>query len=694
MSIQNQIGERVNRASNTIRSIVGGRTASEREAEAKKHQNPPTITEKGWNLENLPPEGHRDVGAFAYKLFQDALRERNKLGIPDRFKTYYYFFRGRHTPQQLSGIFNIKRKSKLSIALLHANITRTVANITARAPVAEVTTSDGIEDDSDQILSEKLRTWNNKEEQQVNLAKSVLNMEIYGITIEKAVFDPELRQGRTVPLDPLSFLPAPGNYDDLNDFPYLIHMFTMPVETAEYQYGVEGVEESNEVDQLLGTERREEFSRRGTTSTSTNYPHHFVSSSGVTSDSTHHMRKALIIEMWIRDRSTEMREFSEVVLNPETGEEEEVTIEREVPKYPGGIRVITITNNGNLVLNDQINPNINPAMPLEMVESTYLCRRFPFFHANSYEDTSNIWGYPMCEVVGDINLEIDELWSSITNYLRMAMYPPLILPKDTMINKSKIRYLPRLVIQPTSAASAQGIRWLDMPTPPQWMFEALNQLISFFDRISQIEDADRGANPGQVVAASAIEMLQERGAVLVRAKIRAVDYLIRERGRCFISFYQNFGVDREYVETPKGVMEATGINFMGRQFNYIVESGSTVAKTSSQVKQEAMELYKLQAIDKQALLKQINFPDWKQIVERMGQSKLQEALNVLVQAGLDQDLARQLFNHLVQDQGGPGDETQAQPPGGNVGQAGAPAQQGVPKADQGRAAEQRQREEG
>jgi hypothetical protein len=180
-------------------------------------------------------------------------------------------------------------------------------------------------------------------------------------------------------------------------------------------------------------------------------------------------------------------------------------------------------------------------------------------------------------------------------------------------------------------------------------------------------------------------MLQERGAVLVRAKIRAVDHIVRERGRCFISFYQNWGVNDEITSTGHGQEMAKGIDFIGREFNYVVESGSTVAKTSGQIKQEAVELYKLKAIDRQALLQQINFPDWKKIVERLGESELQAALSILIQSGLPEEMARELYNFLVQDQGGPGDASKLTPPGGGVGQPGAPAQAGIPKRDQGAA---------
>ncbi|MEF8943304.1 MAG: hypothetical protein V5B78_11000 [Desulfohalobiaceae bacterium] len=667
-----------------------GRNVYEAKADQRHRQNrqnvveqqPPKQRRKGWNLNNIPPEGDPDVGSFAYRLFEDSLRERRRLQLEERWHRFYQLFRGQHWHNNIVNLLSMKRSSRLSISLLHANITRTVANITARTPVAEVEAADGSRDKMDQVLSEKLRSWNNKEEQQMSLSRSALNMETYGITVEKAVFDPQTRQGRTVVLDPYSFLPAPGYYERLNDMPYMMHIFPMLVEDVEETYGVTGVQESPQLSSILGEERQDQVARGSSANYSTNYPSNYVPTSSPGSDDTLQQKRALVVELWIRDHSMETRWRTEQQLDPDTGEALWVSVPYQIPKYPGGIRVITFTNNGNLVLADQKNPNVNHALPYNVVEKTYLCHNFPFFKANSYEDTTSIWGYSMAETVGDLSLEIDRLWSSITNYLKMAMYPPLILPKDTNINKSEIRYVPRLILQPSSYNTSLGIRWLDMPTPPQWMFEALSTLVSFFDRISQVEDADRGQQPGSVIAASAIQMLQERGAVLIRSKIRSVDYLVRERGRCFISFYQNFGVHPEIVDTPAGRFRVIGTGLIGREFNYIVEGGSTVAKTSSEIKQEAMELFKVGAIDKQALLQQVNFPNWKQIVERTGESQLQQALQVLIKAGMPEDMARQLYNQLVQDQGGPGDASRDNAEQGGVGQPGAPAEAGTPKAEQ------------
>ena len=644
--------------------------------------SPARVTEGNkWSLSNLPPEGHKDVGGFAYSLFDAAMAERDRLCLEARWNDNHRLYRNQHFADSSLASLIRKSKKRLSLNFLAANIQRTVANITARAPVAMAQSVDGADNGADDVMSEKLSQWNNMEEQQASLTSSVFNQEIYGITIEKAVYDAKRKAPRPVVLDQFAGLPAPGNWRTLNDAPYMIHLYTLPVDSAEKRFEVEGLTDDADISQILGEEREENAlavpthtvgAREGVVPVSAGH----VPTSPKPKDRLFYQDRCLIAEIWVRDYSTVKRKRMVEEMDPATGEPLVFEIEEEVPRYPGGIRVITITNKGNKVLSDTMNPNVNWELPTEMVENSYLYDRFPFYKSNSYEDTTSLWGFSMAEMVADINLAIDDLWSMIASYLRMALHPPLILPQDCNIPLSKVRYIPRLVLQPASSNTANAIRWLEMPTPPSWLFQALDTLLAFFDRISQVEDADRGSAPGQVVAASAIQMLQERGAVLVRAKIRAVDRLVRERGRCFISFYQNFNADPEAVTVGDQQYQLRGLDMLPFKFDYIVESGSTVAKTEAQQQQQAMELYAAGAIDRRALLEKLKFDKWKEVIERMGENELDTALNVLMAAGMPEDMAMQLRQMLMQPQGGPGDSP-------NVGQPGAPAQAGTPKAQQG-----------
>ena len=643
-----------------------------------------------FSLANLPPEGHPKVGEFFYSLWQAALTERSRLDLEERWMENHRLFRGDHHRMNGRIVYKNKKK-KTTINLLFANIIRTVANITARNPVAEVVSTDGVEDGTDILVSQKIKNWWNDTEQSISLAKSALANEIYGITTEKSVYDQAQKRTDTIVLDAFSAFPAPGYYEEWNDCPYFCHAFPMNKALVEQMFGLSAKDpvDTDDVYNLLGEDREDNRPiPSGTYLGSQNYPGNYTPIQHPKYGATQvgGEGRALVVEVWVRDYSMEQAENqidAQPVINPDTGMPvvdpmtgepvmEPVIEVTEQSKYPGNIRVVTLTNGGRLVLDDKPNPNVNPALPREIAAKTYLYDHLPFYKANSYEDTTSVWGFASAEQVGDVNLEIDEIVTRIVNYVRKVTNPPLIIPKDSGISKEMITNQPGLILRPSSTIASQGIRYLQVPNLPSNFFDALEVLVKFFDRVSAIEDADRGDVPNRVVSGAAIAALQERGAVLIRAKIRAMDYLVRMRGRCAISFFQNFGVFPELISAQGTTKQVIGVSLAGREFNYLVESGSTVAKTSLQIQEQAQALYEKGAIDRQALLETINFPNWKQIVERVGEGQLAQAIQVLIQAGLPQDMAQMLYQQLSQPQGGPGNKPQdaaavpgQAPPGGN-----------------------------
>jgi len=598
-----------------------------------------------YTLSSPPPADHPELADWVWDLFEESYSEKERLGLMDRWKSNYKLLRGNHWGEKARG-----NPDKITINLFFANVQRTVANITAKNPVAQVIDLDGNNDQVDDMLTLKMKKWWNETEQQAKLAISSLNNETYGITVEKAVWDSKKKRFIPVILDPYSYFPAPGYYEDQGDIPYEIHAFSVPVYQIESTYGVEDISAEN-VKQILGREDREDVR-----------PNNVLTDSGVgvVLDQTRNNMDprgsqsgdALVIECWVRDNTTV----------------------DGIPLYPDGVRVITICNR-NVLLNDMPNPNLNLELDEDIVRKSFAWGRRPFYKANSYEDTTSNWGFSAGEQTGDLNKKINEIVSRIASYCNRALFPTLIVEKGAGITKQMINNKPGLVLMPTRPNAR--IEYLAVPNLPSNFFQTLDLLISFHDRVYQIEDADRGVGPAGVTAASAIVSLQERNAVLIRHKIRATEFLCRMRGRWNISFIQNFSVKPERITMPDAsIREFSGIDLAGRQFNYIVESDSTVARTSAQDQEQAVSLFKINAIDRTALLDELNYKNRKQIIERMGETQLDEALNVLEQAGLDHEQALQLRQFLMEPQNGP----EAQP--GAAGPQPTP-QPGTPRAQQG-----------
>jgi hypothetical protein len=605
--------------------------------------------EQNWTLSNLPPEGHDDVGPFFWRLYEESESEKDRLGLKERWIENHRLYRGG------SQVATQKTKQSVTANIIFSNVQRTVANLTAKNPVAEAVSTDWqpqvdpetgeqIADDTDNILTKKIKEWWSESEQNMALVDSALNQENYGITIEKAVYDTKKRSGDIVIVDPFAFVICPGMWTDVSDAPYVGQAYPERTEKLKELYG-DDVSPDN-VRGNLG-EEREDNRPMMTGQYPGTVPSGSTSRTWQDTGKTSRPDTTLVVELWVRDNSTVKKDDGEEL------------------KYPGGIRMVTITSDLK-VLVDLPNPNINPALwenqaTKEAVAQTYLFSHYPFWFANSYRDPQSIWGFAASEQVGGLAEQIGELLSRLYRYLARVMMPTLILPRDCGVTLAEISNNPGLVIQPTSGAVSSGIRYMEIPSLPADTMRLYQMLLTMFDRVYQIEDADRGDTPNRIIAASAIVALQERNAVLMRHKIRSVDFLIRQRGRAVISFLQNFGVISEIVKLEDSVATLKGIDLLGRKFSYVVESGSTIPQTSLEVKEQALDLYKLGAIDPRGLLETLQFPDWRRIVERMAEKNgLDQALMTLVQAGLPEQDAMALKQMLEQTQGAPGDAVQTQ----------------------------------
>ena len=611
---------------------------------------------KEFTLAKMPQKDSPEVGKFFGELYEKAVVERDRLGMPTRWMANYVLSRAKtmnvsRIREMMLGGYS----ASLSLGMIGANIERTVANITARSPMASVQSTDG-EEAMSAAVSAMVDHWNNAEEQELTLGLSVKIMETYGTVIEKAVLNTVTGKMSPVPLDITAFLPCPGKFHDIQKMPYCCHHYIADIDVLESMHPhAEGLlTETGGLSELLLTEREDAVihdNQRGggmsnLAATSGYSPNHY--SSGRNSDPGMD-NKCLVVEVWVRDRAVKkepMADGSGTV---------------DIPVYPGGVRMVKLAKTSvagaYFVLYDGPNPNVNWGLTPDQVSKTFLSNRYPFYVARSYTDTEMFWGYSQAETTGDIAQAIDELWRMVIKYLKLSLLPPVIIPKDTGIDKSQFAYIERLVLQPNSTQTSQGIRFLEMPVPPAWLFQAIDILVRFFDRTSQIEDVDRGDAPSGIVAASAIQMLQERAAVLMRAKIRAVDSLVRNRGRCFISFLQNFHTEPEVVNVSGTGMPVAGIEFLAAEFAYVVESGSTVIKTEAEERQQAVELFQVGAIDQVALLEAVKFRGWRQIVERMAEAgPLEQAMQILIQAGLPEEIVQQLYEFAMQNQGGPGND--------------------------------------
>jgi len=652
------------------------------------------IIDKKWNLSNIPPKGHKDVAAFANNLFEIARLEKERLGKHDDFLANYSLYRG----QSRDGVAT-RAQALTLVNLYFSNIERTVANITARKPIGEVVDLDGTSSDgAEDVLSAKLLKWWKENNQQKLIRSSARTMEIYGITLEKPSWNKKMDSPAITITDPFSFYPAPGFFEDIStDAPFISYAYLKFVDAMEAEFNVNDLV-ADEAYDLLGTVR-EEYKGTGYAQLDTSLTGKYADpmTKAITTQTgavDKKLERCLVKEVWVRDNRTKTIIEEHPAVDPATSmpvmdDNGEMVIEKTtkiIKVYPDGIRKITIAaskssdknSDGYVVLDDCANPNINPQLDTAIASCTFPWGRLPCYHANSYSDLVSLWGFAAAEQVGDLIIKINKIFSRLVNYVINVMSPPLIVQKHCGITKEMIeaglKKGGRLILMPTTPNAR--IEFMQVPNLPSTFFQVLELIVNFFDRIYAIESADRGQAPKGVIAASAIVALQERNQELVQAKTSAIESLAENRSRWCIGLYQNFGTTSEFVDVAGDPIEFIGTKFAGRKFSYVVETGSTTPRTSLQTQEIGKWLWESGAIDRRAVLELLNVAGWKEIIERMGETQLDQALQVLIDSGLPEEAALEMKQYLMEPEQGPGGEN-------SKGEASKAAKPGTPKAKQG-----------
>ena len=253
-----------------------------------------------FDITKPPKKGSPDVGKWAWTLYDLSRAWRDdELQMPEIWKENHRLFRGAHWRT------GSRKPNNMTVNLFFSNVTRTVANITARNPVAEVVDLDGDADGMAKVATARTKKWWLDTNQPQKLRTTTANNEIYGITWEKSVWSKRDMQPDVVVCDPFAIFPYPGYWDDVAlNCPAICHATALEPSVVENKYGVDGVEVS-ETYQLLGGEREEVIGTSSYGLTRTATPLGTASSVRNLSVKTGFRGdQALVVEVWCRDYRT------------------------------------------------------------------------------------------------------------------------------------------------------------------------------------------------------------------------------------------------------------------------------------------------------------------------------------------------------------------------------------------------------
>lgn len=613
-----------------------------------------------------PPEGDPGVGKWVWQKYETMLKYRDSLGMPKLWISFNDLYRGK--------FFKGRPKYTKNVAnLIFKAINSAKAHLTDNKPQADIQPRGETSEDAAKIWSAAYDEWWARTQQQLKLQKSVGKSELYGFQTDKMIFDPSLEGGMgevdTIRCDTFGVLFWPGT-EDLHKTPMVVHFEA--VELGEiYRTWPESegkVKGDAKYSELLGEDRNQVRAAPKTDNIRPiGAPSGYVMADEDKSfpfDQAS-IQKALVVELWVRD-------YTMVSVDPRTGEEVPegtiiedavadqqagVTVATQVPpvkqaKYPGFIRCIHVTNNGNLVLSDVPNPSINPVLPREVTSKSYLFDKFPFIRRFSYDDDLSEFGISVIEQIANLAVEVSKKISQISTHLDYSTRPVLILPQSSGVRKTDVNNLPNRIWEPL-LAMATHIRYLPMPSLPPDYLAFIELLMRLIDIITGLTDVSEGRKPAGITAGVAIAALQEKAQTIIRDKIRNLDIYVAEQGRMYVSLAQNWYSEERMLIYEDDRGDKQNVRFVGIEAAYQgevafdVEAGSTLPNNRWATREQTMQLFKIGVIDQRAVLEEFNVRNRDQIIQRMQAGPLQMALEKLKNTGLYDDATLQSIGHIL-----------------------------------------------
>ena len=640
-----------------------------------------------YTIANPPPAGHDAVGDFFWGLFLEAKHEKiERLQLHQRWTDLHALWRGKK---------KIAKYPYIGANYVFKTVHGHCAALTQSAPQFDVSSKD-VEDEEAQktatILQREAEDWWQTKEIQDLLFSHAQDMQVYGTAILKGRWDFEQDDAAVDLVDLYSFFPAPGyRRCKVQELPYCCEVAFMPVWRVREKWGVDesiAIEADAEA-QLLGKEREEVHGWRAKLESALGRtPSNFATISNIAGALNPLKQEAMVVEVWFKDKSVSQCKTVQTAMEPALDEAgnpivddmgrpimnevqtEEVTCE---PVYPDGIRKITLCNGGKLILDDSQNPNINWELVVQMTteavkaganspegaveeaieihSKSHLWGKYPYIAAPSLVDNTQWWGFAIIEQLSGLQGKSEALLTKIHAYFDRLMFPILVNPRGSGVKKSDFTNAPGLIIEP-NLTHAPAIGYVNPPPPPQGIFDLLDFTISTIDVVSLSPEVMQGRRPKGISAASAIIALQDKASMVAQPQVRQIDKTIREMGRMVISLKQQFGTKPKKIIIDDETIEYRGIDLQGA-FEMEVESGSSAPITKAGRRNMYLELFKMGACDLETVLKNLEVPNYKQIVEKITeQTTLPGAIKVLIQAGLPEDYGLRLLQILSQPQRG------------------------------------------
>lgn len=306
-------------------------------------------------------------------------------------------------------------------------------------------------------------------------------------------------------------------------------------------------------------------------------------------------------------------------------------------KYPNGRKIVVVSG---VLCEDG---------PLEFEDGL-----FPYFKYTNYILPREFWGVGDVEPILGPQKTLNKLVSFTLDVMTLMGNPIWKVGSGANIDTDNLFNKPGLVVECDDVNQVQREEGVQLQSFIMQLIDRYQQEIK---GISGQTDISQGATPGESdMSGQAISLLQQAQQTRLRMKSRNIDAMLTQFGKMYLSrvfqFYTlpriirvtgNDGADQffnfhvESQEQPDGSVkrvahvqqhdpvtkqpgEPQQIEIIG-DFDVRVSTGSTLPFAKEQRANLSMQLFKLGVIDDEQLLKDMEYPNYEAVLQRLAEKK-------------------------------------------------------------------------
>lgn len=280
---------------------------------------------------------------------------------------------------------------------------------------------------------------------------------------------------------------------------------------------------------------------------------------------------------------------------------------------------------------------------------------FPFVKLTNYMLPREFWGMGDVEQADGPQKSINKLLAFTLDVMSLMSNPIYIVDDTSGIDTDNLFNKPGLVIEKAQGSEVRREAGVELP---QYILPLLQTYKRFFDGITGETDISQAAQAGQFsMSGEAINSLQQAQQTRLRLKSRHIDAFLQDFGKLYLSrVFQFYSVPRivrvsgddnadsyfyfhvEKLETldaqgkkqVKRVAHITQPDGTAKQieiegdFDIRVGTGSSLPFAREEKGQESFKLFQLGVIDAEELLKNLDYPNYEAVLQRVNAQKQQQ----------------------------------------------------------------------